>query len=217
MICGCVIPNLIFTRKLPCYFSRFIYSLCFFSFLKFFICYYVTPVTPSLNFYIFYIFFFFHIFHLLLRYPRYYQLEFYPRKKGLTFELWLHDSHLIFSRKLWCFLFWFIYSLCFLLFLDFRFFICSYVTPITPNSNFYIFCIFLFFYIFHLLLPYPRYSQLEFYPVKKGLVFDLWLRDSQYNFHQKIAILFILIMYSLCFLLFLDFSFVTTLPPLLPI
>ena len=23
-----------------------------------------------------------------------------------------------------------------------------------------------------------------------GLIFDLWLRDSQFNFHQKIAMLF---------------------------
>ena len=123
-------------------------------------------------------------------------------------------SNLIFTRKLPCHLSQFICCLCFL-----------------------------FFYIFHLLLCYPRYSPLKFYCRKKGLSFELWLRDSQSNFHQKIAMLFILIYiffmfsfflrYFICyyvtpvtpnsnfyiflFSFFLYFSFVTTLPPLLPI
>ena len=50
-----------------------------------------------------------------------------------------------------------------------------------------------------------------------GLIFELWLRDSQSNFHQKIAMLYILIYIFFMFFLFFDFSFVTTLPPLLPI
>ena len=35
-----------------------------------------------------------------------------------------------------------------------------------------------------------------------GLIFELWLRDSQSNFHQKIAMLYILI-----YIFFMFFSF----------
>ena len=120
MSCGCVIPNLIFTRKLPCHLSQFICCLCFL---------------------------FFYIFHLLLCYPRYSPLKFYCRKKGLSFELWLRDSQFNFHQKI-AMLFILIY-ICFMFFFSFlRFFICYCVTPVTPNSNFYIFYIFFFLIFF---------------------------------------------------------------------
>ena len=134
MSCGCVISNLIFTRKLPCHLSQFICCLCFL---------------------------FFYIFHLLLCYPRYSQLKFYPRKKGLTFELWLCDSQFNFHQKI-AMLFILIYI--FFMFSSFlRFFICYYVTLVTPNLNFYVVLYFLFFIFLVCYYVTPVTPSLNFY------------------------------------------------------
>ena len=51
-----------------------------------------------------------------------------------------------------------------------------------------------------------------------GLIFELWLRDSQSNFHQKIAMLYILIyiLYVFSFFIFFICYYVTPVTPVTP-
>ena len=108
--------------------------------------------------------------------------------------MWLRDSHFKFLQKVAM-----ISILIYIFFIFsslFRFFICDYVIPVSPVT------------------PSLKSSP------EKGLIFELWLRDSHFNLHLKIAMLFILIYIFFIFSYFLDFSFVTTwslCPPWLPI
>ena len=73
------------------------------------------------------------------------------------------------------------------------------------------FFLFLYFSFVTTLLPLPPLLPIKILPQKKGLSFELWLRDSQSNFHQKIAMLYILICIFFMLFSFLYFSFVTKL------
>ena len=78
----------------------------------------------------------------------------------------MRDSHFNFHQKI-AMLFILIYIF-FMFSSFFRFFICDCVIPVFP------------------WLPIQILTQ------KKGLIFELWLHDFHFNFHQKIAMLFIL-------------------------
>ena len=96
----------------------------------------------------------------------------------------MRDSHFNFHRKIAMLLI--LIYIFFIFSSSFRFFICDYVIPVSPVT--------------------PSLNSSS----EKGLKFELWLRDSQFNFHNKIAIYFDL------YLLFLCFSFVTTWSPCPP-
>ena len=78
---------------------------------------------------------------------------------------------------------------------SFRFFICDYVIPVSPVT--------------------PSLNSSS----EKGLKFELWLRDSQFNFHLKIAMLFILIYIFFIFSSFFRFyicDYVIPVSPMTP-
>ena len=110
---------------------------------------------------------------------------------GLIFELWLRDSQSNFHQKIAM-----LYILIYIL---------------------YVFSFFLYFSFVTTLLPLPPLLPIKILPQKKGLSFELWLRDSQSNFHQKIAMLYILIYIFFMFFSFFKFFICYNITPVTPV